>query len=71
MLLSLTITFIICIVGTAVIFYKVGTKSAQQASYYKGRGEGWRACEDMVIYRAVESKKIGLTEEEVLEELLQ
>lgn len=71
MSLTLTIIFIMCIIAAAVVFYKIGTKSAQQTSYWQGRAEGWRACEDMVIDRAVKSKKIDLTKEEVLEELVQ
>jgi hypothetical protein len=56
---------------TAIVFYHMGSKSAQQGSYWKGRGEGWKACEELIIYRILKSEKINLTEEEVLEELIQ
>ena len=70
MLIS-SVIFALGMICTAILFYRVGSKSAQPATYWKGRGEGWRACEDSIIGRIAKSEKIDLTEEEVLEELIQ
>ena len=40
---------------------------AYSRGYWKGRGEGWRACEDMILERA---EKLG-KQDEVWKELVQ
>lgn len=59
------------IVLSIYLGFNYGKRAKQLDIYWKGRGEGWRACEDSIIERAKHSNKIDLTEEEVLEELLQ
>lgn len=51
--------------------YTMGQSSGQTKSYFNGRLAGWRACENMVIKRAMESDKINLSKEELFEILLQ
>ena len=37
-----------------IIAYYAGRKEVM-SSYWKGRGKGWRDCEDMIIARALEN----------------
>jgi hypothetical protein len=62
---------IILLTIVSYLTYSIGKKSGREAGYWKGRGEGWGACEDLVVGRATRSEKINLTEEEILEELIQ
>lgn len=66
----IVILVLIAIVST-YIGYVTGkqTRKEQKAAYWEGRGDGWKACEDMVIGRVV--AVTNLTKEEVLEEILQ
>ena len=53
-----------------------GLKSKQNIEYWKGRGDGWRACEDSIIARAKNAKlknRVGetMTHKQILETLIQ
>ena len=68
------ITSIVCVALTFLsvyIGYHIGRGfkgSSEQQSYYKGRMDGWKACENLVMERMVKSKNIGLTKREILNE---
>lgn len=76
------ITIIVIITAIAAVSlgfflgWQLGRKSEQIKEYWRGRGEGWQACEDMVMERAVENQihdKDGLkmNRDEIWETLVQ
>ena len=64
------IVFICTLILVAWLFHRIGKRSAQPDIYYKGRGEGWHACENLIIERMVKSKNMNLTEREILDEFI-
>jgi len=59
---------IIALMCVSVFCFYAGRKSGETSGYWKGRGTGWKDCEDMVIKRMVEH---GYDKEKVWEDLIQ
>ena len=49
-----TILWIVGCIAVGIICYLIGRSIKQDNEYWRGRGEGWKACEDMVMERAEE-----------------
>jgi len=64
-----TIIWAIILLVTALGSFLLGRKSKNGVDYLRGRGEGWRACEDMVIERI--KTNTAYNYEKVLKDLLQ
>jgi len=69
-MISLTLSIILVgIILIFIILFVVCTRRRQYVKgYWKGRGEGWHACEDMAIERA---EKHGYNKNKFLSDILQ
>ena len=66
----LILTGLIVGIGIYILGRERGKKVGWSPAYYKGRAEGWAACETLLLERMVKSKNLDLTKREILDEFI-